>query len=333
MGYTTWDYEVPYARINTDAYARMDPSSPGSGVAVDCVLTDLVVVMHCHSTKRTVVAHVSALGVAHAAYIPMIDWITGGPDTPRYSNRPTWHELNAFYSGLDVDGTKPTPTKIDIVVLRGSIYHAVPNVAQSIFHEEWIRLFRVNITDMLRGRGATAKIVNSLVLKSGAVLIDKGSAKLTVIATSHATPSGMPPIPVVFIQSHEIPTKHTDAQYAHIVLTSTLELSRLPAGGVPVVMEYDGRVHIAPRPLSTEARVLLRSARQGLSPLSRALLSLVSQRFYSKYFGDFRWIKNRSYRAAMELNLYMAATQPCCELCGEDGIWVCPFCRGAWYCT
>lgn len=79
-----WRYTAPYALVEPLGYGRMDPSSPGRGLCSHIGSAGTCLVMHCHTTKRTILTNTTE-SMHMNTLIPMIDWVVGGPDESRCS--------------------------------------------------------------------------------------------------------------------------------------------------------------------------------------------------------------------------------------------------------
>lgn len=313
-----WEYEVPYALVQQQGYGRMDPSSPCQGLGAFSVATDIVVIMHCTANGRTTVSD-SPNFLYMNTFIPMVDWVTGGPDKSRYTPCP--HPPEALKFAMAMEHPIPQPSTIDVVVLRGFAY-----AKAEYGHRHWMQDFR-NFFKSLAVRRITANIVDApRVLKFGAVIVDKETGTIHPIEA----PANLRPIPapIELTQSADVPTTFSMGQKYQTEFCSGLLAAHLPPEPAPIEMQFNVKEHVLPVPLTDEARQLLRSARASEPESSR---SEIIKRFGNT--GD--WIEGSEGGTAWNVlkMVFQFAVAACpCEKCASRGSLVCQRCRGAWYC-
>jgi hypothetical protein len=313
-----WDYEVPYALVRQHGYGRMDPSTPCQGLGAFGVAADVVVVMHCAAIGRTTVSD-SPNFLYLNTFISMVDWVTGGPDQPRYSPCP--YPLEALKFQVAMELPKPQPSIIDVVVLRGFAYGKA-----DYGHKNWMQDFR-NFFDGLSARRITANIVDApRVLKFGAVVVDKETGTIHPIEA----PAKLRPLPTMIelTQTVDVLTTFSLGQKYQSEFASSLLMAHLPPEPAPIEMQFNIRAHVLPVPLTDEARQLLRSARASEPESSQSAI-------IKKFKNTDDWIARAGEKLewlASKMVFAIAVDNCPCERCGSKGSHVCQRCRGAWYC-
>lgn len=313
-----WEYEVSYALVRQHGYGRMDPSSPCQGLGACGVATDVVVIMHCASNGRTTVSD-SPNFLYMNTFIRMVDWVTGGPDQPRYSSFPYPPEALLFQMAIEYP--KPQPSTIDVVVLRGFAY-----AKADYGHKNWMKDFR-DFFDGLIGRKITANIVDApCVLKFGAVIVNKETGAIHPIEA----PAKLRPVPlnIELTQFVDVPTKFSFAQKFQSEFSAALLMARRPPEPAPIDMQFNVKEHTLPVPLTDEARQLLRSARASEPQSSQ---SAIIKGFNNTADWITRSGENQEWFTTKMVFEFAVANCPC-ERCGSKGSHVCQRCRGAWYC-
>lgn len=322
----TWQYTTAHAHVDQQGYGRMDPSSPGQGLSTHSVASCTVVVLHCHTTKRTILTH-SPNFLYMTTFIPMVDWITGGPDEPRYPPTPNAFQVIAFNRGLDGEQPDDAPrsTTVDVAVFRGYQYGDAASAAR-FGHDGWMRDLRAFFAGFSRSRQITVDIFDSpQLLKYGAILVSKGTGKIALPVPHPNSPQR--PKTIFFEQSPAIPTEFTTPQTFQCLFVSNLLMGRRIREAPPIGMHFDGQVHKLPLPLYDEARQLLRSVRLKQPPSSQAEI-------IARFQASDNWVQRQQddYGRILKGLFRSAAILPVCEMCGEDGKSVCAACKGAWYC-
>lgn len=322
-GIRIWKVKAPYTFVGHGGYGRMNTSTLGRGLCTDSVATVAAVVMHCHTTQRTILSH-SGNYLYMPTYIPMVDWVTGGPEVSTFSSTPSLFEARRFYAGLDRPGL--TPTTLDIVVLRGSGY-ADPLEAKKFDHDSWMRALRKYFEIFSSRRRITLDIFDSpSIVKYSSFLVDKGSGKITIVEPLDL-PKQPLEVPRAIGLEQASATQFSDAQLMQAMFVRNLDMISHQKTPPPIDMQFDGKRHCLPPPLTDEARQLLRSVRQN-EPLS-------SQRAIIVSFGRSNdWLTEPHDEGDnTQRNLLMnIAKMKVCELCEKEGSAVCQACKGAWYC-
>lgn len=274
--------------------------------------------MHCATNKRTTVSD-SPNFLYMNTFIPMVDWVTGGPHEPRYSPCPYYFEAAKFQMAME--SPKPEPCTIDVVVLRGSGY-----ARAEYRHGHWIQDFR-NFFNGLFARRITANIVDApCVLKFGAVVVDKETGAIHPIeAPAKLRPSSGQ---IWLTQSDDVPTRFSMGQKYQTEFCAALLMARVPPEPAAIGMQFDIKKHTLPVPLTDEARQLLRSARMFEPESSRS--KIINE------FGNTRdWIARPQGGEMWPVvkMVFTLASEACpCERCASKGSHVCQRCKGAWYC-
>jgi MYND finger len=306
-----FDVQLPYNPIFQWGYGRMDSSTPGKGLATSGVVSCTVVVLHCPSTSRTVVSH-SPNFLFMSTFVPMIDYITGGQgDQESSADRHRWM--------LGLTGS-PSPIDIEVVVIRGSEY-AQPAKARSFGHEDWMSDFRNLFNTVAHSRSINANIVDSSrILSSRTVLIDKGTARITYIA--FALGAQKSPFKMVEFR-HKSPYTREQRQLDLFIGN----LAGIQDERQDIHLQWDVDRYRPSIPLTGLARELLRSKmlKEPEQKQSDLLRAAGTSDFISG--GSSADIYSTSLRSVWD-NLVKIP----CELCGQEGRFICVPCRGARYC-
>lgn len=307
-----FEVELPYKPIFQWGYGRMDLSAPGKGLATSGVASCTVVVLHCHSTNRTVVTH-SPNRLYMNTFVPMIDYITGGE-----GNQLSIAERVAWKMGF---GSSKVPIDIDAVVLRGSTY-ADPVQARRFGHDNWMSDFRELFDGILHTRAITANIVDSSrILSAGTVLIDKGTGRISYVSVGAAR-SSMRLMEFLTTPSYNENQRHQD------LFVGSLE--GCEGECIDIRLQWDVDHYCLSAPLTNLARELLRSRsldepKERQSALLRAasMPDFISSSSSGKVDAD---------TVLKMLWAQYALRKTPCERCGDEGLLKCSSCRGAWYC-
>ncbi|KAI5123161.1 hypothetical protein M0805_000864 [Coniferiporia weirii] len=315
-------YRAEYVRVTQYNYARITPESPGKGACTDHVASCTVVVLHCPTTGRTTLSH-SPNFMYMTTFIPLIDWATGGSGREEL----TMDEQVAFCDGKDA-----RPCVLEAHILRGFAY-ANPG-AGKFNHAGWIKDFREFFGMVAQARRISLHIEDSeRLLVSGAVLVDKNTAKITHIdLASDALSLTQSLRTAVTLEFPALVGQYTTAQEQQDLFIGALLNARRTPEPTPLCLQFDVREYCLPHALSDEARQLLRSKRLGESSAEQ---SAIIRRFEKS--DD--WVNKAagSYGASPEFRLLRsllasAAVDRPCELCASEGAKTCSACMGAWYC-
>jgi len=253
----------------------------------------------------------------------MVDWVTGGPEISKFSSSPSIFEAPRFYTGLDRPDI--TPTSLDVVVLRGFEY-GDSQKAKVYGHDNWMRDLREFFERFSSRRKIAVEILDlPTLVKYGAMLVDKGTGKITLVEPSKPKNSSRMPKVITFQQSTT--TEFSYPQLMQAMFISNLLIHNHQKICPPIEMQYDGKRHCLPVPLTDEARQLLRSVRQNEPPAAQRAIILS--------FGNSNdWVtqprdQEETIQRALLKNMGKLKV---CELCEKDGSAVCTACKGAWYC-
>lgn len=312
-------YVTPYTRITQYGYGRIYEGALGNGLCTDGVASCTSVVFHCSTTKRTALTH-SPNFLLMSTFIPIVDWVAGGVGKPNFSML----EQAAFFSGMNKIAS---PCEIDAVVLLGYAY-ATPQRAR-FGHESWMADFRRFCASVTQGRGINVHIDDGEhILSSGAVLVDKGTGKITMIKLA----------PVLSVAS-AIRLRHTTpdvgggysvAQEQQNLLSGGLLVNHRVPECPPLNLQFDVSKYCLRLPLTDEGRQLLRSKRLNQKPsdLSAIIRSLgLSENWTAP-----------SSSGNVQFRIMKAVLESCtsfkvCERCPLEGGKTCSACKGAWYCS
>ncbi|THH07090.1 hypothetical protein EW145_g3623 [Phellinidium pouzarii] len=315
-------HKTEYVRVTQYNYARITPESPGKGACTDHVASCTVVVLHCPTTGRTTLSH-SPNFMYMTTFIPLIDWVTGGPGKEDLS----MDEQVAFCDGKD-----SRPCALEAHIMRGFAY-ASPG-ASKFNHAGWIKDFREFFGMVARARRISLHIEDSeRLLSSGAVLVDKGTGKITHVELALDALAVVPSLrTAITLEFPALAGQYTIAQEHQDLFVGALLNAQNTPEPTPLRLQFDARTYCLPHPLSDEARQLLRSKRLGGPPAEQ---SAIIQRFgksddwISKVTGTYG--ASPEFRLLRSLLASAAVDRPC-ELCALEGTKTCSACMGAWYC-
>lgn len=312
-------YKADYVRVTQYNYARITPESPGRGVCTDHVASCTVVVLHCPMTGRTTLSH-SPNFMYMTTFIPLIDWITGG----RGFEDPTMEEQIAF-----CEGQGARPCTLEAHILRGFAYDS-PSAAK-FNHAGWIKDFRQFFGMVAQARHIALHIEDSeRLLASGAVLVDKGTGKITHIELS---PSALAVVPslrmAVTLEYPAFAGHHTIAQEQQDLFIGALLNARRIPEPTPLRLQFDVNAYCLPHPLLDEARLLLRSKRLNEPAAEQSAIVCVFGQSDDWALADSA--PAPEFRLLRALMATAAVDRPC-ELCPREGAKTCSACMGAWYC-
>ncbi|KAJ6590183.1 hypothetical protein DFH09DRAFT_909004 [Mycena vulgaris] len=309
--------DLPYAPIYQWGYGRMDASTPAQGLATSGVVSCIVVVLHSPTTGRTAVTH-SPNFMFMTTFLPIVDWIIGGDGKTDWSK----FDRMAWSSGA---GTKTPGVVVDAVVLRGYDYES--ERAAKYGHDGWMSDFRQFLASASAAR--SFRVASCLdapeVLKFGAVLVDKITARISYLTVEGPNSSSM--MEIVDIENRRLVGQYTSAQKMQDLFIGNVLNERIPSDPTELHLQYAVSSYGRAMPLPDEVRQLLR-----IVPPNAAAQSLLLRTL--KVSND--WIASPSggpgqgmTRTLLETTL--AAGRPC-ELCGDEGHLKCTACKGAWYC-
>ena len=333
-------HQTDYIRVTQYHYARIASNSPGRGACTDHVASSTVVVLHCHTTRRTTLSHAPNF-MYMSSFLPLVDWVTGGSGDIEDM---TEEEQAAFLEGRD--GARPTPCVLDAYVLRGFAY-SHPG-ASKFNHSGWIKDFRVFFRSVAQARRIALHIEDSpRLLSAGALLVDKGTGKITHVELS---PDVLPPPPhktILTFENPEFADHFTKAQEQQDLFMGALLNARYTPVPMPLKLQFDSQSYLLPHPLCDEARQLVRSKRLeepaiaqssiirrfGLSedwmdPIKFNSNSVSSRGSSPTMYAD----DDRPELRVLRTLLASTALDRPCELCPMEATKTCGACRGAWYC-
>ncbi|KAJ6648768.1 hypothetical protein Bhyg_03999, partial [Pseudolycoriella hygida] len=142
-----------YAMITQSGYGRIDDTSIFSGLCVNYAITCVVIIGHCARLKRTVLINTQPIMSDRQTFLPIFDWIVA-------KNEEESNKLNSF----------------EVAVLRGYMH--------SEFREyNFLFMRELNCFLMTTYEGHYKSMAKYVTLNSssfGAVLVDKGSALITI---------------------------------------------------------------------------------------------------------------------------------------------------------
>lgn len=275
---------VPYIPIYQGGYGRMTKDTPGDGLCTSPVASCTSVVFHCSANGRTVLTHSPNYMYMDTSMGPIIRWIIGDEVMPR----------------------------IEAVVLRGFMY-ASPQQAANFNHAGWMNDFR----QFLGFCPCRPEIVDSSqMLMSGSVLVDKLTARITIVSNPGQT----------CIQNS------SDVGQDYMLYSSSIDVfignfqivKRMPPD---LYLQYDVSKYNPHMPIPNEVRLLLRSKYRGDSKSAQgAVLRSVGM-------GD--WINSPAPQYLSVQTGYSAFDRKPmpCERCNSKGSKRCSSCLGAWYCS
>lgn len=320
-------HRTEYARVTQYNYARITSESPCKGACTDHVASCTVVVLHSPTTKRTTLSH-SPNFMTMLTFIPLIDWVTGGLG----NTNPTPEEQVLFCSGLGA-----RPCVLEAYILRGFAY-AAPD-SEKFNHAGWIRDFRNFFEMIAQVRHISLHIEDSSrLLSSGAVLVDKGSGRITHVELEpdlvpHSASSSLPsPRRIVITLEHpDFAGQYTTAQECQDLFIGSLLNSRREPEPTPLKLQFDSQSYLLPHPLSDEARQLIRSKRlyEPSSVQSAIIRAFGKTDDWMNEGGNSRM--SNQFATLRSLLKSVADDRPC-ELCPKEASKMCSACRGAWYC-
>ena len=302
-------YHAPYVPVYQHGYGRMDSSTQGQGLMTSRVASCLAIVLHCPTTGRTILTH-SPNYLYLATFIPIVDWITGGPG----------QELGtvAWYEGVGA-----SPCKVEVVVLRGFLYATANAIHYG--HDEWMQDFRRFFSKFTSERHIRINILDATqVLPHGAVLVDKNTARITYLEVKGQAHPSSEFDPVLEVDNPLLPHIYSERQKSRDLFVGVLLTSRKECA--PLFLQYDVSHYCLPIPLPDDGRQLTRSKRRG-EPVA-------SQKGIIKKFSQpSDWLTTSSNLLLLTTLHQSAITDgPPCERCGESGSKQCAVCMGAWYC-
>ncbi|KAJ6631400.1 hypothetical protein B0H10DRAFT_492588 [Mycena sp. CBHHK59/15] len=308
FGRPQYQIELPYAPIYQWGYGRMDASTPTQGLSTSRVASCISVVLHCPTTGRTVLTH-SPNYMMMNTFMPIVDWIIGGDGKTEWSET----EQNAWYSGVGTRG----PAVVEAVVLRGFDYES--ERAARYGRDGWMADFRRFLRTVSACRRVATNCVDApKVLASGAVLVDKTTARITYLTSLKRNT-------FLIVVNPRLANQYTELQQKQDLFAGGLLNERIPSATVDLHLQYDVSVYGRAMPLPDEGRQLLRLMPTTETEQSRLLRTL-------RVSTD--WVTNPSATGGLVrdlLNLTVSLGRPC-ELCGDAGHKKCAACKGAWYC-
>ncbi|KAJ7133750.1 hypothetical protein C8R43DRAFT_1073186 [Mycena crocata] len=304
---------LPYAPIYQWGYGRMDASTPVLGLATSAVTSCICVVLHCPTTRRTVLAHCNKDTVMTNSFVPVVDWIIGGDGKTRWSasDREDW------FNGK---GAKKHGTVVDAAVLRGCS-HEYP---QSVYlqHDRWMSNFRQFLSSASVSR--MFRVASCLdapeVLTCASVLVDKTTARITYLTLESGTP-----FKFISITNPHLKRQYSNAQQMQDLFVGISLSQRIPSEIVELHLQYDVASYKRAIPLPDEIRQLLRLMPAPAADQSHLLRTLNVSHDWTLNSNPLAWLTRQSFEVSM------AAGRPC-ELCGDVGSLKCSSCKGAWYC-
>lgn len=320
-------HRTDYVRVTQYNYARITPESLCKGACTDHVASCTVVVLHSPTTKRTTLSH-SPNFMTMLTFIPLIDWVTGGSG----NTDPSPEEQVNFFTGLGA-----RPCVLEAHILRGFAY-AFPD-SEKFNHAGWIRDFRNFFEMIARVRHISLHIEDSeRLLSSGAVLVDKGSGRITHVELepelTHHSGSLSPSLSrriVITLEHPFFAGQYTTAQECQDLFVGSLLNARREPEPTPLKLQFDSQAYLLPHPLSDEARQLIRSKRLYEPPSAQSII-------IRKFGKTDNWIvdggdlkMSGQFRILRSLLKSVADDRPC-ELCPKEASKTCGACRGAWYC-
>ncbi|KAJ7672078.1 hypothetical protein B0H17DRAFT_1017439 [Mycena rosella] len=304
--------DLPYAPIYQGGYGRMDASTPTQGLATSSVASCTAVVLHCSTTGRTILTHSPNFMVIGTVFVPIVDWIIGGDGKTDWSPS----DRMAWYNGA---GNKTPGVSVNVVVLRGFDYASERAAAYG--HDGWMSDFRRFLSTAATARDF--KVESCLdapdVLKSGAVLVDKATARITYLASEKNRTSLM-----IDIENQRLVGQYTMSQQMQDLLVGNAINEHQPVDSPNLHLQYDVSSYGRAMPLPDEVRQLLR-----LMPATPTAQSLLLRTL--KVSVDWIAGPGNASRTRDVFETSVKIGRPC-ELCGEIGHLKCTACRGAWYC-
>lgn len=275
---------LPYIPIYMGGYGKMTKDTPGDGLCTSGVASCTCVVFHCAANGRTALTHSPNYMYMDTSMGPIVRWIIGDEVMPR----------------------------IEAVVLRGDMY-ASPQQAANFNHAGWMNDFRA----FLRFCRCRPEIVDSpQILVSGSVLVDKLTARITIVSNSGHT---------MIMNTNDIGQDYWVYSSSLDVFIANFQMSKqMPPD---LYLQYDITKYNPHMPIPNDARLLLRSKYRGDSRSAQGAV------LKSMGMGD--WINNPSPHYATLSSAYSTLNlKPMpCELCNSKGSKRCSSCLGAWYCS
>ena len=304
-------YHAPYVPVYLHSYGRMDSSTQERGLMTSRVALCLAVVLHCPTTRRTILTH-SPTDLDMATFIPIVDWITGGQG--QALNTVTWYE-----------GVSASPCKVEVVVLRVFLYATINPIQYD--HNRWLQDFRHFFSKFTSERHIRVDILDATqVLPDGTVLVNKDTARITYLEVKgRAHPSGSIDH-CLDVDNPLLPHIYSKRQRSRDLFVATLLASQKECS--PLFLQYDVSHYCLPLPLPDEGRQLIRSKKQG-EPIAsqKAIVKKFNQPSDWLYF-----ITSNNRPLLATFHQSAIACGPPCERCGESGSKQCMACMGAWYC-
>jgi len=215
------------------------------------------------------------------------------------------------------------PCDVHAVVLRGYDYGS--SRAASYGHDGWMSDFRAFCSRVSRTRPIKFVEITDAprLLNSGAVLVDKTTARITYIVLS---PTSHPPM--FRMVNSSLAIKYSEAQEMQDLFVGSLLYGHRGLCDAPDLgLQYDVDRYLGPLHLTDEARALVRSRSAG-EPLA------AQSNILKSFALSDDWISQRSEFLLMNRIFDdLLAVGPPCERCGERGTKKCGACKGAWYCS
>jgi hypothetical protein len=242
------------------------------------------------------------------SFLPIVDWITGGDGKTQWSAA----ERAAWFSGAGAG----KPSIIQAVVLRGYDYASAR--AAKYGHDGWMRDFRDFLAQASARRPITVEscVDAPKLLTSGAVLVDKVSARITYLAPQRGNF-------LIAVQNPDLDKQYTVCQQKQDLFVGNALNERIPVDMVDLHLQYAVSTYGPAIPLPDEVRQLLR--RMPATPPEQSLLLRTL-----KVSKD--WVTDPDSQMVRDIfKSSLEAGHPC-ELCGEIGSSRCAAREGAWYC-
>jgi len=303
--------------IYQHGYGRMDASTPGKGIGTSGVASANVIVFHSPTTGRTTVTQTPNFLHFPDAFLPMIDWVTGGP--PERTTFTIADKMN-FATGKEAK-----ECALEVAILRGWAY-GTPAYAAQCGHVVWMRDFRLFLDTFTRFRKLIIHIFDSpKLLKQGVVLVDKITGTITHVELA----PGVKELPLKLELSSTLTGEYSPEQSSRVLFLSALLILRRTSEPMSPGLAFNVDQHCLPAPLSDEARQLIRSQQLGQPPSKRgAIIRSFNQ---SEDWTKLR--KNQTDELSTAQTAFsVAARHRPCERCSKRGEETCSACQGAWYC-
>jgi hypothetical protein len=310
----------PYALIGQWGYGRMDQLTPTHGLATFHLASCTAVVLHCASTGRTALTH-SPNFLYMNTFAPIFHWVSGGDGTM------TERTAAAMWINMGVPPPSPYVLEVEVAVIRGFEY-AEPRKAANFGHAGWMADFH-EMCEKLRKKCNIHVTISDLqeYAASGALLVDKGNARVTHLKRRGVSPQTIGGSAIVRLVEDPGVSEHPYGQAAkqRDLFMGNLLGYRYQPECQDLHLQYDVSHYCAAIPPIPEARELLRS-KLAKEPVS-------SQAAIVRAYGSSKdWTSDRG---SMLHKLFENCAQlgMTCEACSRPGTKACSTCRGAWYCS